>query len=291
MSSKKEKKDKDKDSKKDKKRKEKKKSKKSKKTSRREGDKSRLDADRQQARNPLSELFSIGMVLFPQLQSDLSGIIMALDSGKQFQLLDNGDKFNSFLLQIFQQLPLKENNQVWTKSERSINLRRVVLESLLQSEVVCQPNTLSMPETLAMRAAHAFAPLLTQFSSLWNDIIPLLDNFIAGEAVDVSGIEIKAIKKGLCVFFQSIGAKEMEEPMTFALPSKSEAGQSQKDDVRKAIRYFAKLFALTKQKALELSINVGVDVAAAFPEKQVSDSSSSPSSSSEDEDDDSMRCV
>ena len=303
MTSKKEKKD---NHKKDKKKKDKK-SKKSKKSSKHEGDykhKKRTVSERRPPRNQLSELLSIGMVLFPQLQTDLSGIILALDSGKQFQLLENGDQFNSFLLKIFEQLPLKQMNNIWTKSERSLNLRQIVLHNLLQSEVIGQPNTLLIPETLAMRAAQSFAPLLTKFPSLWKDIIPLLNNFIAGEAVDVSGIEISAIKKGLCSFFHGIGAKKIVddftdsnevESMIFMLPSKSTKGSASKEDVRKAIQYFAELFSFTKEKTAELSIDVAVaDVPIAFAETEMSDSASSSDSSSSEEDDeegDSMRCV
>jgi hypothetical protein len=293
------KKEKKENSKKDKKRKDKK-SKKSKKSNKHEGEKKRSDSHkhdrlkREATSNKISEILSIGMVVFPQLQTDLSGILMALDSNKQFQLLDNGDKFNSFLLEVFKQLPLKEQNSVWTKVDRSTNLRKYVIDNLLASSVIQQPNTLTTAETLAMRAANTMQPLLIKFPSLWNDITPLLNNFIAGEAVDVSGIEIKAIKEGLCSFFKSIGAAvdDTEEDnsslMTFILPPKSSSGQSHKE-VKKAIRYFADLFAFTKGMTDDLSIEVDTAVALPADDNTSDSSSSSSSSSSGEEDEDSMR--
>lgn len=211
--------------KKDKRHKEKRK--KSKKSSDKRGDGEKTRRQTSNNRNEISDLLSVGMVIHPKLMNDFSDILMALDSGKQFQLLDNGDVFNTFLLRIFRALPVKELDNVWTKIERTTNLRKCVLENLLSSGFIMQPNAVSTPESLAGRAAHTLQPLLSKFPSLWSDISPLLDNFIAGEAVDVSGIEIKAIKKGLCSFFEAIGAEsngaddENGNHMTFVLPSKS----------------------------------------------------------------------
>mmetsp|Transcript_34974 Transcript_34974/g.65270 ORF Transcript_34974/g.65270 Transcript_34974/m.65270 type:complete len:541 (-) Transcript_34974:62-1684(-) len=236
----------------------------------------------------VSQMLSVGMVLFPQLQSDLSGILMALDSGKQFQLLDNGDKFNSFLLQLFKHLPLKEKNSIWTKVDYSTKIRRYVMNSLLQNQVIEQPSTLSASKSLAIRAAKVIAPLMTKYPTLWNDISPLLYNFSSGEAVDVSGIEIYAIREGLCTFFQAIGAEsETDDSMTFVLPMKSLSGQPSGKDVRKAVLYFADLFDFTKRSISELSIDVDLEIVP--PEQSDSDnddvSISSDSSASGDGDD------
>ena len=254
----------------------------------------------------LTQLLSVGMVLFPQLNHELSGILMALDSGKQFHLLnktENKNKFHSFLLKLFQLLPLKEeSNNLWKKKDYTTNIRRYVMNHLLQSKTIIQPNILMKlsSETLVMNASNVILPLMMKYPTLWNDINPLLHNFIAGEAVDVSGIEIQEIKDGLCSFFQAIGAvsdggnggngdngdgdsgdENDDFGMTFMYPSKSSSGPYSGKTVRKAVQYFVDLFEFTKVTIKDLSIDVDISL----PETIQDDSSSSSSSSSSEGDD------
>mmetsp|Transcript_3884 Transcript_3884/g.6078 ORF Transcript_3884/g.6078 Transcript_3884/m.6078 type:complete len:473 (+) Transcript_3884:50-1468(+) len=194
------------------------------------GDKSHRKS-KNRSGSELCSLLSYGCVCMSGVVEDLPGLIAAIDMGKTVAIQRGSEEGSEkFLRDLFARLPLQcdSDGVQWSRRSDCPSVSKHILSQLLQCGAVIQPTDIGKCEMLCIAGARKLLLLLEKYPALVGDIVVLLQNFLNGEVVDVSGIDAVDIREGVVSLFVSIGA-ENDDGYTadyttefFSLPSDSE---------------------------------------------------------------------
>ena len=191
----------------------------------------------------LHRLISQGLLQYPELNTELSSLILAIDRGKEV-IVDatSVDGPSRFLSELFESLPLvRKAGDRWALRDGSHSVGKHILTHLLKCGSIIQPTDLSPSQIISTRAIDTVLPLFVEFPTLKTEMILLLEKFLAGEGVSVRGISNETIKAGITSFFIALGSESLtDDPLEFcdefACPSSASAGKHTRRAVEDILR-------------------------------------------------------
>lgn len=174
----------------------------------------------------LGKVLGSTLVAHPSLFQELPGLLAALDEGKQIFLQDSQDPLQHAMIVVLRALPTNcSSKSLWTKGECS-SLRSFILDELLTSSYIIQPQNLAVHERLAVISAKSLLHMLENHPEILSDLTSLFENLLDGEGLDLSGLENLELREELISFLRQVGLRNTDG--VFQLSEKAEDQSSRK---------------------------------------------------------------
>jgi hypothetical protein len=160
------------------------------------------------SKTPLSDFFSWGLLMFPQLLEEFPMMVVSLDRNEYIKISSIRDvKLQSFLTNLMKQLPVEENvHRGWSRSNPDESIANYIRQRLLKEGSVKLSKNLSITNSTAFRFGASRIMLIIQsFPELRGELTSFLLNILEGDNVQLDGLDNESVREELEKLLKSIG--------------------------------------------------------------------------------------